>query len=107
MAKIILKKETFTIEDGNYEGIITDIITCSTGKIMLKIELSDDSNIVFMKSYTPEQLGKYPIAALFISIDSDDTDDLKDMKVSFEVKNEKSKKTGNNFCNIKKIKNIG
>ncbi len=89
MAKIILKKETFTIEDGNYEGIITDVITCFTGKIMLKIELSDDSNIVFMKSYTPEQLGKYPMASLFISIDSDDTDDLKDMKVSFEVKKDR------------------
>lgn len=107
MAKIVLKKETFTIEDGNYEGIITDVIICSTGKIMLKIKLSDNSNIVFMKSYTPEQLGKYPMSALFISVDSDDTDDLKNMKVSFEIKNEKSKTTGNSFCNIKKIKNIG
>ncbi len=101
MAKINVNKDLMKLENGEYAGTINKVLMCNSGKIMLKIALEDGT--FFVSFHDEEKFGDYPFNHLFMAIDSDDIDDLIGLDVEFTIKNNKSKKTGAVFSNIKKI----
>lgn len=68
---------------------------------LVKIALEDGTFFVLFRD--KEKFVDYPFNHLFMAIDSDDIDDLIGLDVEFIIKNNKSKKTGVVFSNIKKI----
>ena len=103
--KINIVNEVATIEDGTYQAVITEVFEYKPDNVCMKIALSDDSEgRVLVKFYTAEELGIRPWNMVFRSLDTDDTNDLLGKTVEIEVVNNKSKATGKEFCNIKKVK---
>ena len=101
MAKIHVNKDLMKLENGEYAGTINKVLMCNSGKIMLKIAL--EGGTFFVSFHDEEKFGDYPFNHLFMAIDSDNIDDLVGLDVEFTIKNNKSKKTGAVFSNIKKI----
>ena len=103
--KINLTNEVMTIEDSTYQMIISDIFEYKEDNICMKLTLiNDPDKRVFVKFYTAEELSIRPWSNVFKALDTDDTDDLIDKTVEIEVVNNKSRTTGKEFCNIKKVK---
>ena len=99
-----ISNEVINIEDGTYKGIISDVISYeNNNKVLMKIALNE-CDMTFIKFYYTDELGEYPWNTVFKALDSNDTDDLVDKSIKFEVVNHTSDKTGTVFSNIKKIK---
>lgn len=103
--KVEIINEVTAIEDGTYQAIVSDIFEYREDNVCMKLALLDDSEgRVLVKFYTAEELGIRPWNKLFIALDTLFTDDLISRTVEIEVVNNKSKATGKEFCNIKKVK---
>lgn len=102
--KITLINETFFVDDGTYSAVITDLFEYADDKLCMKLELDDKT--ILVKFYNLKELGAYPWSDVFRALDSTDTDDLIGQNVEITVVNTTSKKTGKEFCNIKKVKLI-
>jgi len=102
MAKINVNKDLTNLNNGTYTGKIAKAILCKSGKVMLKIELPDGT--FFVSFYDAETFGQYPFNYLFMAIDSDELEDIVNLNVKFDIWNNKSRKTGAVFSNIRKIK---
>lgn len=103
--KINILNEVTTIENGTCQAVITEVFEYKTDNICMKLALLDDSdNRVLIKFYSAEELGAHPWGCVFKALDTLYTDDLIGKTVEIEVVNNKSKTTGKEFCNIKKVK---
>lgn len=104
MSKIKVNKDLTNLKNGSYTGKIVKAVLCKSGKVMLKIALPDDT--FFVSFYDEETFGQYPFNYLFMAVDSDELEDIVDLKIEFDILNNTSKKTGAVFSNIRKIKVI-
>ncbi len=103
--KVEIINEVTAIEDGTYQAIVSDIFEYREDNVCMKLTLLDDpDNRVLIKFYSAEELGSRPWSLVFKFIGSENTDDLIGENFEIEVVNNKSKATGKEFCNIKKVK---
>jgi hypothetical protein len=103
--KVEIINEVTAIEDGTYQAIVSDIFEYREDNVCMKLALlNDPDKRVFIKFYSAEELGARPWGNVFRSLDTSYTDDLISKTVEIEVVNNKSKATGKEFCNIKKVK---
>ncbi len=103
--KVEIINEVTAIEDGTYQAIVSDIFEYREDNVCMKLTLLDDpDNRVLIKFYSAEELGSRPWSFVFKFIGSENTDDLIGENFEIEVVNNKSKATGKEFCNIKKVK---
>ena len=103
--KVKISNDVLAVEDGTYTATIDTIQEYGDeGRILLKLLLSD--NRMLLKFYKLDDLGAYPWSTLFRALNSNDTDDLIGQKVEIEIVNNVSKISGNEFCNIRKIRLI-
>lgn len=103
--KVEIINEVTAIEDGTYQAIVSDIFEYREDNVCMKLTLLDDpDNRVLIKFYSAEELGARPWSCVFKALDTEYTDDLIGKTVEIEVVNNKSKATGKEFCNIKKVK---
>lgn len=93
-------KETFNLDDGIYNGIITELFFYTNDKILIKIELSDKT--IFLIGTTINKLEDYPFNKLLSQANIEYVKDLVNLKVKFTVKNNKSSK-GKTYSDIKRI----
>ena len=105
--KIEITNETNFLEDGTYTATIQKVFEFEKGdstSIGIEFALEDEEHTVFTKFYDDpaRRLGSYPWNTVFKALGSDDTADLIDKKVEFEVKN--NTKNDLTYTNIKKIK---
>lgn len=101
--KLTIKKETMSLAYGSYTGKVTTIQCFDDNKRIL-IKLLLDDGILFVKVYQVEDFASYPWSDIFRALDTDDTDDLLDKTVEFQIVNSVSKSTGTEFSNIKKVR---
>lgn len=101
MAKINVRKDFTSIDNGEYTGIIDSAVLCNSGKVMLKIAL--ENGIFFVSFHDEDKFGDYPFNRLFMAVDSDELEDIKGLHIRFTIQNNKSNKTDMVFCNIRKI----
>lgn len=103
--KVEIINEVTAIEDGIHLAIVSDIFEYKEDNVCMKLALLDDPDKrVFIKFYSAEELGARPWGNVFKALDTSYTDDLISKTVEIEVVNNKSKATGKEFCNIKKVK---
>ena len=103
--KIQLSNEVLAVEDGTYSAVIDTVQPYGNeGGILVRLSLSDGRTLI--KFYKLDDLGSYPWNTLFRALNSNDTDDLVGKNVEIEVVNVVSRVSGNEFCNIRKIRLI-
>ncbi len=103
--KVITEVEE--IEDGTYDAVLTNAFEYTEGELCMKFTLENDKeNRIFVKFYKREDFETRSWSSVFKALDTSNTDDLIGNKFRLEVKNNKSKTTGKNFCNIRKIEVI-
>ena len=103
--KVQISNEVLAVEDGTYSAVIDTVQPYGDANgILIKLRLDDSRTLV--KFYKLDDLGAYPWSTLFRALNSNDTDDLIGQKVEIEIVNNVSKISGNEFCNIRKIRLI-
>ena len=102
MVKINVNKDLTHLYDGEYTGTVILAKMCVNKKAMLKIEIEVD--VFFVTFHTLDEMGKYPFNQMFMAVDSDNLEDIEGLKIQFLVVNNKSRKNGTEFLNIRKIK---
>ena len=102
MIKINVNKDLTHLDDGDYTGTVSVAKLCMNKKVMLKIEI--EANVFFVTFHTLDEMGKYPFNQMFMAVDSDNLEDIEGLKIQFLVVNNKSRKDGAEFSNIRKIK---
>ncbi len=101
--KLNLSNEVIKIEEGSYTGRINEITGYNNNdNILVKIQL-DDGN-VFVKFYATDDFVKFGWSNVLRALNTDDTDDLIGKAIQFDIANNVSKKTGDEFSNIRRIK---
>ncbi len=102
--KINVRNEVVEIENGTYNVVIDEIFQYNENNICMKFSiLNDPKNMIFVQFLPIEKLESYPWINVFKALETNDTDDLIGHTFKIEVVNNKSKTTGKEFCNIKKV----
>lgn len=91
--------EKLLIPDGKYVGVIIEAFCYNYAeeKVMLKIEISDGT--VFVNPVTLDQLARYPYSKLVSQINATELEELKGVRVDFEVKS----RPNSEFSYVKRI----
>lgn len=101
--KLIAKESTFTLDEGEYKGKITDSFWYKTAeerdRVMLVFELEDGT--IFKNSVDGEWIEDYPFSRLISQADISFVSDFVGLKVVFTVRNSEGNEVV--FSNIRKI----
>lgn len=99
--RIEICNEVLSVPNGTYSAEIIEVFEYTEERICMKLKIGKE---VLVKFFKGTELSSYPWSGVFRALDSTDTDDLMGRNVEITVANNTSKKTGKEFCNIKKVK---
>ena len=101
--KLTVKNSTFNLDDGVYQGTITNAFWYKNDKdndrVMIMIQLKDGTE--FKNSINGDWINDYPFSELISQADAEYVEDFKGLDVKFEIRNIQGKER--TFSNIKKI----
>lgn len=92
--------ESFSLDDGNYVGVITDAFFYTDENIMLKISLPGSRT--FLTVTTADKIERHPYSQLLSQANAVYVEDLVGLKVEFVIKNNTAE-SGETYSNIKRI----